>query len=136
VSYVTRTASGGRFGSLERVRHSERDVLAVVANHIIRKRRAPFFADAFESRLWHRAKDLSDVLAMKDRAYAGHLPGGGNIEFANSTVGNRRLDRNSIQHPRKVEVGGVLRLAAHFAGAINPGRIATDGRCRRDFLCS
>src|SRR5262245_62146855 len=40
---------GGRFGSLESVRHSERDILAVVANDVVFERWAPFFADTFHS---------------------------------------------------------------------------------------
>ena len=117
---------GGGLGSLERVRHSERNVLAVVANNIILERRAPLFADAFESRPRDRAEDLADVLAMKNRAHAGHLLGRGRVEFDHSAVGDRRLDRHGIQQPGKVEVGGVLRLPAHLQRAIHARRVATD----------
>jgi hypothetical protein len=55
---------GSGLGGLERVRHSQRDILAVVANDIILKRRAPLFADAFEPLSHGRAEDLADVLAM------------------------------------------------------------------------
>jgi len=45
VRYANRIGSG--FGRLERVRHRERDVLAVVANDIVLERRATFVHDAF-----------------------------------------------------------------------------------------
>src|SRR5262245_1510902 len=49
--FVVRHANriGSRFGSLERVRHDQRDVLAVIANDSILEWRAPFFADAFHA---------------------------------------------------------------------------------------
>ena len=113
---------GGSLGSLERVRHSERDVLAVVANDIVLERRAPLFADAFHPLSQGRAQHLANVLAMKDRAHTGHLLGRARIEFDNPAVGDRRLDRNGIQQPGKVEVGGVLRLSAHLHRAIDARR--------------
>src|SRR5258707_13770921 len=48
---------GGSLGGLESVCHSERDVLAVIANHIVLERRAPLFANSFESLSQRRAKD-------------------------------------------------------------------------------
>ena len=117
---------GGGLGSLERVRHGERDVLAVVANDIVLERRAPLFADAFDPLSQDRAEDLADVLAMKNRAHAGHLLGRGGVELDDAAIGDRRLDRHGIQHPGKVEVGGVLRLAAHLQRAIHARRVATD----------
>src|SRR5207237_10738829 len=124
VSYVTRTASAAA-GSLERVGHSERDVLAVVANDIILKWRAPLFADAFHPLSQGRAEHLANVLAMKDRAHTGHLPGRARIEFDNPTVGDRRLDRNGLQRPGKLAVGGVRRLSAHLHRTIHTRRATT-----------
>src|SRR5205823_9446815 len=72
---------GSGFGGLEGVRHSERDVLAVVANDIVFERRAALVADAFESRSLYRAEDLSDVLAMKNRSHAGHFLGRRGVEL-------------------------------------------------------
>ena len=51
---------------------------------------------------------------MKNRTHAGHFLGGGRVEFDHSAVGDCRFDRNGIQHPGKVEIGGVLRHATHL----------------------
>ena len=112
VRHANRIGSG--LGGLERVRHSQRNILAVVANDIIFKWRTPLFADAFHPLSQGRAEHLANVLAMKDRAHTGHLPGRARIEFDNPTVGDRRLDRNGIQHPGEMEIGGVLRPSAHL----------------------
>ena len=106
-------------GGLERVRHRERDVLAVVADDVVLERRAALVGDAGESRPRHGAEDLPDVLAMKDRSHAGHLLGRRRVELDHAAIGDRRPHRNRIQHPGKVEVGGVLRLAAHLQRAIH-----------------
>src|SRR5207249_12122203 len=82
---------GSGCGGLERVRHSERDVLTVIANDIVLERRAALFADAFESQLRYRTEDLADVLATQDRAHARHLLSRGGVKLDHSAVGDRRL---------------------------------------------
>ena len=125
-TYVTRTASAAALAVSNVSATAERDVLAVVANDIVLERRATLVDDAFEPRPLDRAEDLSDVLAMKDRSHAGHFLGRGRVELDHAAVGDRRLDRNGIKHPGKVEVGGVLRPSAHLQRAIHARRAATD----------
>ena len=126
---------GGGFGALERVRDGERDVLAVVANDVVFERRPALVDDAFESRPQGRAEDLSDVLAMKDRAHAGHLLGRRRVELDHPAVGDRRLDRHGIEHPGKVEVGGVLRRSGDFQRAVHARRVAADREMRSGAAC-
>ena len=133
----SRTAVGGRFGSLERGRHSKRDVLAVVTNDIVFKRRPPLFADAFHSLLQDRAGDLADVLAMKDRAHAGHLLGRRRVEWLRI----RRLaivasTGTAYSNPGKVEVGGVLRFPGHFQRAVDARRVCDRSATLPEFLVS
>ena len=64
---------------------------------------------------------------MKNRADARHLSGRIRIELDHAAIGDRRLDRNCIQHPGEVEVGSVLRLAGHLLRAIDARRLAADG---------
>src|SRR5258707_12245967 len=52
---------GGGFGGFEGVRHSQRDVLTVIADNIIFKWGTPLVGDAFESLSLNRAEDLADV---------------------------------------------------------------------------
>jgi len=117
---------GRGLGGLERVRHRERDVLAVVPNHIVLERRATLVDDAGESRPLDRAEDLPDVLAMKDGPHPGHLLGRGRVELDHAAIGDGRPYRNGIEHPGKVEIGGVLRLSAHLQRAIHARGVATD----------
>ena len=117
---------GRGLGALERVRHRERDVLAVVANVVVGERRATLVDDAFEAGPEGRAEDLPDVSAMEHRPHAGHLLGGGGVELRDAAVGDRRFDRHGVQHPGKVKVGGVLGLAGHFQRAVPARRAAAD----------
>jgi hypothetical protein len=63
---------------------------------------------------------------MKDGSHAGHLLGRGRVELDHAAIGDCRPDRNRIEHPGKVEIGGVLRLAAHLQRAIHARGVATD----------
>src|SRR5438094_144814 len=58
---------GGGFGRFEGVRHSQRDVLTVIADDVIFKWGTALVGDTFESLSLDRAEDLADVLPMKDR---------------------------------------------------------------------
>ena len=100
--------------------------MAVVANDIVFKGRATLVDDAFEPLSLDRAENLSDVFAMKYCLHAGHLFGRGRIEFLDLAVGDRRFDRNCIQQPGKMEVGGVLRNSAYFQRPIDARCLATD----------
>jgi hypothetical protein len=118
---------GRSFGPLKCIGDSERDVLAVVANDIIFERRTTLIDYPIEALSLDGAKNLSDIFAMKNRAHARHLFRCGYVEFRNSAAGDRRLNRNGIQHPGEVEVGGVLRLSGYLQRAIYARRLATDG---------
>src|SRR5260370_17567871 len=71
---------GGGFGGFEGVGHRERDVLSVVTDHVIFEWWPPLFADAIETWRLSRAKDLSNIPAMKNGAYARHLLSGSSIQ--------------------------------------------------------
>src|SRR5207245_9718466 len=63
---------GSGLGALERVRHSQGNVLAVVANDVVFERRAPLFADAFDSLSRGRTEDFSHFLPILNVAQAWH----------------------------------------------------------------
>ena len=69
---------------------------------------------------------------MKNRAHAGHLFGRSRVELCDLAVGDRRLNRNGIEQSGKMEVGGILRHAAHLQRPVDARSFATDRRC----LCS
>ncbi len=117
---------GRGLGALERVRHRERDVLAVVANVIVRERRATLVDDAFEAGSEGRAEDFPDVSAMQHGAHAGHLLGRCGVELRDAAVGDRGFDRDGVQHSGKVKVGGVLGLAGDFQRAVPARGAAAD----------
>ena len=117
---------GSGFGALKCIGDSERNILAVVANDIILERRATFIDDTFEPRSLHRAENLSDILAMKNRSHARHFLGRGRVEFDHAAVGDRRLDGNGVQHSGKVEIRGVLRHSSYLQRAIYARRLATN----------
>src|SRR5439155_27054046 len=117
---------GGALGCFEGVRHSQRDVLTVVADDVIFKGGTALVGDTFETLSLNRAEDFADVLAMKDRSHAGHFLGCGRVEFGYFAVGDRCLDRHAIEQARKMEVRSVLRLAGYLERAIYARRIATD----------
>ena len=48
------------------------------------------------------------------------------VEFRNSAAGDCRFDRNGIQHPGKVKVGGILRLSADLQWTIYTRRVVTN----------
>src|SRR5260370_7702228 len=73
---------------------------------------------------------------MKNSSHTGHFLGGGRVEFYHAAVGDRRFDGNGIQHPGKVEVGGILRLSTHLQRAIHAWCIATNRRNGRWHVCS
>ena len=118
---------GGGFGCFEGVRHSQRDVLTVVADDVIFKWGTPLVGDTFESLSLNRAEDFADVLAMKDRSHAGHFLRCNDVEFGYFAVGDRCLDRHAIEQARKMEVRSVLRLSGYLERAIYPPRVATNG---------
>src|SRR5438552_4581861 len=136
VLHIRRVDRIGRsFGAFKGVGDSERDVLAVVANDIVFEWRATLVDDAFHPLSQDGAENLSDVLAMKDRAHAGHFFGRACVQFGDFAAGDRCLDRNGVQRSRKVEVGGVLRRATYLQRAIDARRLATNRRRLWDFLC-
>src|SRR5262249_13743923 len=126
---------GGGLGSLEGVRHSESNVLAVIADDIVLEWWTPLITDAFESRPEGRPGDLSDVPAMKDHAHAWHRLSRGGVQLDHSAFGDRRLDRHGIEHSGKTEVGGVLRQPADLERAIHSRGVPTNRRTGRGFLC-
>ena len=79
--------------------------------------------------------DKPEEGAAAAREILGMTIGGSRVELDDAAIGDRRLDRHGIQHPGKVEIGGVLRHAAHFARTIHPRRAATNWRNGRSFLC-
>ena len=82
------------------------------------------------------AENFSDVFAMKNRAHAGHLFRRGCVEFRDLAVGDRRLDRNGIEQPGKMEVGCIHAPAPlTFSGPSTRGVVCADRRRRRGFLC-
>ena len=117
---------GGGFGSLESVRHRERNVLTIITNNIVLKRRAPLDTDAFESLPRGGAEDLSNVRAMKNSSHAGNLFRGSRVEILDFAAGNCRLDRHGIQHSGKMEIGRVLRISTYLERAIYARCLATD----------
>src|ERR1043165_9428715 len=72
---------GSGFGSLERFRYGECDVLAVVTNYVVFERWSAFFADTRKSRPGNRPKDLADISAMKNGMHARHFLGRRHIEL-------------------------------------------------------
>src|SRR5689334_20140099 len=92
VSCANRIGSG--FGSLERFRYSECDVLAVVTNYVVFERWSAFFADTRKSRPGNRPKDLADISAMKNGMHARHFLGRRQIELCDVSIGDGRPGRN------------------------------------------
>src|SRR6185295_15861206 len=78
---------GGGFGGLERVSHSESDVLAVVANDIILEWWAPLVTDAIEARSQDRTVNRSDILTMKNGSHAGHFLGRRRVKLKHPALG-------------------------------------------------
>src|SRR5262249_6419599 len=76
LGWVAATRIGGALAGLERARHGERDVLAVIANDVAPKGRPPLLTNAFDSGSQYRTVDLADVRAVQNRAHAGHFLGG------------------------------------------------------------
>ncbi len=126
---------GTALGGFERVRNNKRDVLTVIPNHIILKRRTPLLANASEPSFREGAEDWSDVLSMKNRAHTGHLFRRGGVELEQSAVGNRCLNGYGVQHPGKVKIRGVLCQPAHFARPIHARRVTTNRRSDGCFWC-
>ena len=124
VANDNRVRSG--FCGFERLGHSQRDVLAVVANNVILEWWASLVGDAFESLSLNRAEDLADVLPMKDRSHAGHFLRCNEVEFSDFAPGYRCLHRHAIKQARKMEVRSVLRLSGYLERAIYAPRVATD----------
>ena len=117
---------GRAFGRFKSVGHGERDVLAIVTNHIVIERRAPLYANAVHPLSHDRAEDLSDVRAMKNSAHARHLFRRACVQFGDFAAGDRCLDRNGVQHSGEVEIRGVLRHAAYLQRTIYARRLTTD----------
>src|ERR1044072_3099796 len=113
---------GCGFGCLKRLRYSECNVLAVVANYIIVKRWPSLFANTGESWSGDRAKDLADISPIKNghqnRAFLRRR----SIQFCNLSVGDGRADGNSVKHSRKVKVGSVLCDSCDLAWTIHANR--------------
>ena len=118
---------GSGLGSFERVRHSQRNVLAVIAHNVILEWRPPLVGNALESRSLDRAEDFSNVLAMKNRAHAGHFLRRGSVEFDYFALCDRRFDWHAIEQSGKMEVGRVLRFPGHLQRPIHARGIAADG---------
>src|SRR5262249_47900154 len=97
-------------GSFERVSDSQRDVLAVIAHDVILEWWPPLVADTFESRSQNRAEDFSDVLAMKNRAHAGHFLRRGSVEFDSFALCDGRFACHAMEQPGKMEVVRFLRF--------------------------
>src|SRR6516165_2969039 len=74
---------GSGFGGFKRLRHGERDVLAVITNNVSFEWRPPLFADAREARPWDGTRDSADVAAMQDSTYTGHRFGCAGVELCN-----------------------------------------------------
>ena len=87
---------GSALGDFERVRHSKRDVLAVIPNHIVLEWRTPFLADASEPPFREGTEDFPNVLAMKNRTHARHLLRRDGVELEQPAVSNRCLDGHGI----------------------------------------
>src|SRR6476620_7171982 len=100
----------------------------LVTNDIVFEGRPSLDADAGKTRPQGRTEDFPDILAMKNRAHAGHLFRCRGMELYDSAVGDRRPDRDGVKLSRKVEVGSVPREAAHFERAVNARRRATNWR--------
>jgi hypothetical protein len=88
---------GSSFGGFECVGDRQRNVLAVVANDIVRQWGAAFIRDAAVVWLKHRAENFSDVSPMKNRADARHFLGSSGVELLQLSVRNRRFDWYRIQ---------------------------------------
>src|SRR5439155_12898267 len=118
---------GGGFSGFKGIRHSQSDILAVVADNVIFEGRASLVADAFESLALNRPEDLSDVLPMKDCSYARHFPGRSRVESGYFAFGDRCFDRHGVEQARKVEVRSVLRFTGYLERTIHARRVPTDG---------
>src|SRR5205823_11211271 len=110
----------------EGVRHSQRDVLTVVADDVIFKRRTPLVGDTFESLSLNRAEDLADILAMKDCPHAGHFLRCNDVEFSDLASPYRCLHRHAVEQARKMEVRSVLGLSGYFERAIHALGVAAN----------
>jgi hypothetical protein len=75
-----------------------------------------------------RAKDLSDILTMKNSSHAWHLFSGGSVELYYTTVGDCRFDRNRIKLAREMKIRSVVRLATNFEGTIYTRSVTTNRR--------
>ena len=115
----------------ERVGDGQRDVLAVVANHVVLKRRTAFLGDALET--WLRTSS-GKIFPMFPRWKMARTPGIFSAAVASMlrmrAVGDRGLDGHGVEQPGEVEIGRVLRLAGDFQRAVDARRLAADGRRR------
>ena len=100
---------GGSFGGFECLGHCQRDVLAVIVNHIVFERRPALFADAIEARGRGRAKDLTNVPAVENCSHPRHVLGGRSVQREQLAIRDGRFYGNCIKHSGKHKVGCVLR---------------------------
>ena len=114
------------FGRFESVRHGKRNVLTVVPNHIVLEGRASLDTNLFEALTRSGTGNLSNVDPMKNRAHTWHLLRHSCVDLLDFAVGNRRFDRNRIEHSRKVVVGSVHGRAADLKRAIDTNLRFTD----------
>src|ERR1700675_1758828 len=131
----------GRHRLLERVRDRERDVLAVIADHIVLER-GPRLVEVRHLRIEAKsdrcAKQPADVVAQEDRAHTRHLLGGTRVDLLNFSAGDRGADGNRVQHVWEMVVRRVHGLPAHLKRAVDAWPcLADDGKrgclsCRHD----
>src|SRR5207253_10946055 len=103
----------------ESVCHGQRNVLAVIANHIVLEWRAPLYTDSFHSLSHDRSENLSDICAMKDCSHARHSLSRSRVQLLDFAICNRRFDRNGVEQVRKMEIRSVRRGTANFEWTID-----------------
>jgi hypothetical protein len=119
---------------LERIGDGERDVLPVIAHDVVLERRAGLVDLrhlGVEFPVGRRAKDLSEVAAMVDRANARHLLRSARVDAAHLAIRDGGAHRHGVHHAGKMMVRAVHRPAAHLQRTVDARLLlADDGRHR------